>query len=255
MKKILLIAATISIFNFQLSTSFAQQPEALMQQGNEAYQKSDFPKAIESYTAILDAGYENADLYYNLGNAYFRMEEYGQAILNYHRALHLRPNFREARQNLELAESRTNDQITPLPEFFLSRWLTALIQWLSPQGWRIAVLIILLITCATVVFFFLSHDYRWRKGTLIGAIVSLLLLVLTSVCAISSSHRFNRHDQAVVTLPMIVVKGSPDPDSVDKLVLHEGTVVTIDETIGDWHKIHIADGNTGWLPLNEITII
>ena len=92
MKRIL----SILILAVALSAT-AQTPRQLMQQGNDAYAKSDFAEAVRLYNTVLDAGYQSADLYYNLGNAHFRMEDYGLAILNYERALRLKPNFRPAR--------------------------------------------------------------------------------------------------------------------------------------------------------------
>ncbi len=234
---------------------FAQTPQELMQKGNEAYGKSDFVGAANAYNAILEAGYTSADLYYNLGNAYYRQEEYGLAILNYERALRIKPNFRDARQNLQLANTKTEDEISELPEIFIVQWARALTSWFSPAGWRVVLLVLLALLAALVVVVFLSQDYRWRKRSLIGSIVVVLLLLVSLACAIASGVRANRHNEAIVTAPMLVVKGSPESESIDKFILHEGTKVGIDETLGDWYKIHIADGNTGWVLTEEVTII
>lgn len=233
----------------------AQNLDELMTRGNDAFKSGDFAAAVEAYSAILDAGHESADLYYNMGNAYYRMEELGQAVLNYERALRIQPNFRDARQNLELTQSKTEDQIAPLPEVFLTKWARALTCLFSPTGWRIALLAVAALLALLVVIFLLSTDYGWRKGTLAGSAVATLLLIVCIACAIASSIRYNRHNEAVVTLPMTVVKSSPEEGSVDKMVLHEGTKVTIDESLGGWHKIHIADGNTGWVEESDVTII
>ena len=244
---LLLLATAIS--------AAAQTPQALMQQGNEAYTKGDFAAAVQAYNAVLDAGYQSADLYYNLGNAHYRLEEYGLSILNYERALRLRPNFRDAKENLDLVDSKTEDNISQLPEIFLVQWAHNVVAWFSPTGWRVCTLILLAILGALVVLFLLSRDYSWRKGALIGGIATLVLLLLCIACTISSTVRYNRHNQAIVTVPMAVVKSSPEENSVDKLSLHEGTKVGIDETLGEWHKIHISDGNSGWLTATDVTII
>ena len=88
-----------------------------------------------------------------------------------------------------------------------------------------------------------------------GLYIILVLIITCSACSVAASIRYNSHDKAIVTSPMVVVKSSPETGSIDKLVLHEGTKVDIQETIGEWHKIHIADGNTGWVEQSEITII
>ena len=250
MKKILIL-----ILLAMAVSATAQTPEQLMLQGNDAYAKADYPAAIQHYNAVLHAGQQSADLYYNLGNAHYRQEEYGLAILNYERALRLNPRFTEARENLDLANTKTEDEIAPLPEIFLLQWAHNVVAWFSPTGWRIIFLCLLAVLGALTALFVLRDDYLWRKWTLIGGSVTAVLLLLSLACTISSSVRYNRHDGAIVTVPMAVVKSSPESGSVDKLILHEGTKVKIDETVGDWHKVRIADGNTGWLPQAEITII
>lgn len=250
MKKTLILLLLATALN-----AAAQTPQQLMQRGNDAYAKGDFVAAAQAYNAVLDAGYESADLYYNLGNVYYRQEEYGLSILNYERALRLKPNFRDAKQNLDLADSKTEDQIAALPEIFLAQWAHSVVAWFSPTGWRICTLILLTLLGTAVVLFLLSRDYAWRKGALIGGIVTLVFLLLCISCTISASVRYNRHNQAIVTAPMAVVKSSPEENSIDKLVLHEGTKVNIEETLGEWHKIQIADGNNGWLQTDEVTII
>lgn len=249
MKKALFI-----ILLFITCTLQAQTPQQLMQQGNDAYAKGDFAAAADAYNAVLDAGFRSADLYYNLGNSYYRLEEFGMAILNYERALALKPNFRDARQNLELANSKTEDEIAVLPEFFAVRWAHAVVAWLTPAGWLVLTLILLAVVCGLAATFILSRDYHWRKTSLIAGIATILLLAISIACA-ASSNNGQRHNKAIVTNPMVVVKSSPESTSIDKLILHEGTKVAIDETLGAWHKIRIADGNTGWVEDNEITIL
>lgn len=236
-------------------TAMAQSPKQLMSQGNMAYQKSDFATAAKCYSEVLEAGYADAEVYYNLGNAYFRQDEFGQAILNYERALRLKPNFRDAQENLDLAYSKTEDEIKALPELFIVTWARNVTNWFSHTGWRIVILCLLALIGAAVVVFALSSDYLWRKGSLIGGGAATALLLIAIACSIATGVRQNSHSKAIVTSPLVVVKSSPENNSVDKLILHEGTKVDVEETLGEWHKIHIADGNTGWLTDTDITII
>lgn len=250
MKKIL----SIILFSWTV-TAMAQSPRELMSQGNVAFQKSDFVTAAKCYSKILEAGYANADVYYNLGNAYYRQDEFGQAILNYERALRLKPNFRDAQENLDLANSKIEDEIKALPELFIVTWARNITTWFSHTGWRIVILCLLALLGAAVAIFVLSRDYLWRKGALIGGIAVTGLLLIAIACSIATGVRQNSHNKAIVTSPLVVVKSSPESNSVDKLILHEGTKVDVEETLGDWHKIHIADGNTGWLTDADITVI
>lgn len=250
MKKIL----SIILFSWTV-TAMAQSPRELMSQGNVAFQKSDFVTAAKCYSKILEAGYANADVYYNLGNAYYRQDEFGQAILNYERAIRLKPNFRDAQENLDLANSKIEDEIKALPELFIVTWARNITTWFSHTGWRIVILCLLALLGAAVAIFVLSRDYLWRKGALIGGIAVTGLLLIAIACSIATGVRQNSHNKAIVTSPLVVVKSSPESNSVDKLILHEGTKVDVEETLGDWHKIHIADGNTGWLTDADITVI
>lgn len=236
-------------------TAMAQSPRELMSQGNVAFQKSDFVTAAKCYGKILESGYANADVYYNLGNAYYRQDEFGQAILNYERALRLKPNFRDAQENLDLANSKIEDEIKALPELFIVTWARNITTWFSHTGWRIVILCLLALLGAAVAIFVLSRDYLWRKGALIGGIAVTGLLLIAIACSIATGVRQNSHNKAIVTSPLVVVKSSPESNNVDKLILHEGTKVDVEETLGDWHKIHIADGNTGWLTDADITVI
>lgn len=250
MKKIL----SIMLLSWTV-TAMAQSPRELMSQGNVAFQKSDFVTAAKCYGKILESGYANADVYYNLGNAYYRQDEFGQAILNYERALRLKPNFRDAQENLDLANSKIEDEIKALPELFIVTWARNITTWFSHTGWRIVILCLLALLGAAVAIFVLSRDYLWRKGALIGGIAVTGLLLIAIACSIATGVRQNSHNKAIVTSPLVVVKSSPESNSVDKLILHEGTKVDVEETLGDWHKIHIADGNTGWLTDADITVI
>ncbi len=251
MKKI----AILILLALTAPTALAQTPQQLMQKGNEAYSHGNYEAAADAYEVILATGLQSAELYYNLGNAYYRQEELGQAILNYERALRLNPHFRDARENLDLCYSKTEDGIESLPQIFLVQWAQAIVNWFSPTGWLVAIIILFALLGALVVIFFVSSDYGWRKRSLFLGILVSLLLMLSVGCTIASYVRYNRHDKAIITSPMIVLKGSPEAHSIDKMILHEGTPVNIDETLGDWYKIHIADGTTGWVESSDITII
>lgn len=251
MKKIIFILSVI----LSVQTAVAQTPQQLLQNGNKAYSEGNYESAAEFYNAILNSGQQSPELYYNLGNAYYRMEELGLAILNYERALRLKPHFSDARQNLELAYSKTDDEIEILPTLFLAQWSHDIVNLFSPAGWLIVLLIIVAILAALTVFFFVVSDYSWRKRSLLIGVLFSIVLLLSIACTTASHIQYNRHDKAIITKPMTVVKSSPEATGIDKMVLHEGTNVSIDETLGSWYKIHIADGNTGWIESSEATII
>lgn len=227
-------------------------PRQTMEAANKAYEAKDYATAAEQYESVLSQGLSSTELLYNLGNAYFRMGDYAKATLNYERALRLSPNDTEIKENLELTQSRTLDNIEPLPEFFLARWYNAFLGIASTTGWKIVTLILVALLLAAVVTLVLSSAYTARKWCLMASMILAGLVVVSGINTIVSGSRMNDKDEAIVMPTMISVKSSPEEGSVEKFVLHSGTKVEITDEVNDWLKISIADGNKGWLRTNEI---
>lgn len=216
------------------------------QAADENYQQGKYSEAIEQYEKILADGLTSPDLYYNLGNAYYRTAQYGRAILNYERALRLQPSMSDARENLALANSKTVDRITPLPRLFLVNWYNALITHLTPHTWSILLCLFFLLVGASLVLLLLSRSITTKKISLAALILSGLLVLFTLFFLFKSSSFFNSHREAVILDASVTVKSSPEIQSVDKLILHEGTKVSISESLSGWYKITLADGTSGW---------
>lgn len=240
------------LLHFILLTSFVHLQETAATEADEAYRQGDYATAIECYEAVLDKQCTSADLYYNLGNAYYRTDRMGLAILNYCRALRLDPAMGDARENLALAESRTVDRITPLPKLFIVRWIDELCTRLTPAAWRVVWLVLLALVALSVVTLRLGASRNMRKTGLVAGVVCLLLLLMATWLMLRTSHRYNAHSEAVILQPAVTVKGSPEQQSVDKLILHEGTRVTVSDSLAGWYKIAIADGTTGWCSKTDL---
>ncbi len=216
-------------------------------EANTAYDSDDYNSALSRYNDIRDAGWESWQLYYNMGNTYYRLDELGRSILYYERALRLAPNNKEIKDNLRLAQSKTTDKIEQLPQNLFVQCFNNILHLTSPRGWRVICIILMVLLCTTAAIFFVSSNYVIRKRTFL-IIVPLLLLIVFSVCnATISSRNVTSNHKAIVTSPLVVVKGAPDPTAVDKFVLHEGTEVTLIETDNNWWHIEIADGKEGWM--------
>lgn len=241
-----------------LLSAFAVQAETVQQmwaRGNDAYGKSDYPAAIAAYEGILQAGQQSAELYYNLGNAYYRQNEIGQAIFCYERALRLRPNFRDCRENLNLANSKTEDNIENLPELFIKRWGQAIVNLFTLNGWMVVILILLAIYFGCLLYIRYFADGQPLRIALYGSFVVIFLTIVAFICFFVARSQAKTHNQAIILQPAITVMSSPESTGVEKFILHEGTKVSIQEDLGDWYKIQIADGNTGWIGADEISII
>lgn len=219
---------------------------------DDLYRMDDYQGAIAAYEDILAGGKTSADLHYNLGNAYYRDGQLGKAILNYERALRLKPNMTDAKENLALANARTADRITTLPQMFIVRWWNSLTTAITPHGWRIIWLVMLAIVGIGIVMLRTGRSSSLRKGGLTMTAVSLLFLLLASALLISATRTYNAHPYAIITDQAVTLKASPDNKSIDKMILHEGTKVKILDDLTGWYKISIADGTNGWCQQNSM---
>lgn len=222
-------------------------PEALWQMGNTAYNEGKWAQAEECYTRIIEQGQYSAALYYNLANAHFKQEELGKALLYYNRALRLRPADEDIRHNLEYAEQSTKDSIEEIPEFFLKTWIKSLRGALSCTAWSILSLILLVAALAFALIYLLAQRLSLRKmGFYLMATASLLFVVATAF-AWSERNMLVERNEAIVMNTAVSIKSSPDRSATELFVLHEGTKVTIGETIDGWAEVRIADGRKGWI--------
>lgn len=247
-RKILLII-------FFLSSFLTAQPDIFLQQGNRYYQKQQYDQAIQSYNKVLNEGFESSELYYNLGNAYYRQGKLGYAILNYERALKLSPGDEDIQHNLALANSRTIDKINTLPDFFIFQWWESFLALFSFSGWvYISYFFYIILLCLIIFYFFTRKPDYQRISFFTGLGILLLLIISVSVSSIKYNREFNIKNGVVVD-QSATAKLSPDPDSKDAFVIHEGLKVKLEDKVDNYYKIRLKDGKLGWLPENNIKMI
>ena len=246
---------TILLFA-SVSATMAQPTSAeRWEMGNKAYMDGAYDKAVEEYSAILEGGEYSMELYYNLANAYFKMERIGKAILYYNKALRIAPSQEDVLHNLAIAETRTKDKITAVPEFFLHRWMRVVRNSVSCNAWGGLSLLFFALILTFALLFLLASRLGVRKAGFYGALCSLLLFVATTAFAISSRNDILTEDEAVVMSSAISVKSSPDRSATDLFVLHEGTKLRIVAEFDEWIEVVIADGKKGWTERKNIETI
>lgn len=219
---------------------------ALWERANQAYIDGNYDAAVADYQTIEGRGYTSARLYYNMGNAYYKQGQIGSAILYYNRALVVAPSMDDARYNLEIAEAQTKDKIAVVPEFFLNRWLRTFKSSISCTVWSGMSVVLFAVVLIFALLFLLGSRIKVRKAGFYGALVALLLFVVTTIFAVSSRNDIIDRSGAIVMSSAISVKSSPDRAATDMFVLHEGTKVEISAEIDGWCEVTIADGKKGW---------
>ncbi len=219
---------------------------------NSLYAKGDYTNAAKQYEKILSENKVAPELYFNLGNAYYKSNEIGRSILNYERALRLSPSFDDARFNLELAQLKVVDNIVPSQTFFIGRWIQNLIKLLPSNEWMFSSFGVFIL-CLFFVFLFIFGPSRFVRKMSFNFALALLALTLISLtfAGVRRNQMYN-HSEAIVMTGVISVKSSPDKSGTDLFQLHEGAKVSIKSTLGSWTEIKLANGSIGWVEQTNI---
>lgn len=220
---------------------------AAWDKANRAYSQGQYARALDGYLAIEKTGNVSADLYYNIGNTYFRLKRVGESVLYFERAVKMNPGHRDARYNLDIAQSKTIDRIEAIPDFFLLSWWNALGACLHPSTWGILSLVFVLLTGMAIIGLFFISSIRLRKWCFWGGSSSGFLLVVCLIFGFQTRAKYFDDSQEIIVQPVVSVKGSPDERGTNLFLLHEGTHVTRMDRVSHWKKIHTADGNEGWI--------
>ena len=231
-------------------------PDSLWKAGVEAYSAGNYTQALQDWEDVRATGLMSKELYYNLGNAYFKTGEIAPAILWYERALRLDPSDADVRYNLEFARAQTQDKIDEVPEIFFEQWGHAMCYLLPSNTWAALGLVFFGLTVLLVLLFLLGRTSTQRRVGFFAAIVTLLLSGLGWDFAQWQRTEAQRQDMAIVMRPVSSVKSSPSAEGAkDLFILHEGTRVKILDNVSGFSNIELADGRQGWIPSGEIEII
>ncbi len=247
-KNILIVLA----FQVVATNLLAINSDSLIQSANSVYNQGLYDSAINTYNKVLKSGVESGELYYNLGNAYYKNNDVASAILYYEKAAKLLPNDKDIKYNLSIANSMIVDKIDKVPELFYKKWWNYFYNALGVNAWTIFVIISFALLTAAIGLFVISRTRNNRK---LWFYLGLLLLIITIFATTLASQKYYlslNHNEAIVTTSSLTVKSSPTQNSVDLFVIHEGTKVKIIDRINDWAEIKIQNGSVGWLPESSI---
>lgn len=233
--------------------AFSVDPSEVFAEADKAYIKGDYKTAVIKYEQILsDNKVCNTELYYNLGNAYFKLTDYPNAILNYERALKQKPNDQDIRFNISIANTRIEDKIEVVPEMFYKRWFVTFREMGSANTWGFLFISMLWICAGCFFFYVLGKSLFIRKLGFYSGLVLMLTSFVVLGLGISIYNQQTNHNQAIVFSGSVPVKSSPVESGTSLFVIHAGTKVSLIDELGDWVKIQLADGNEGWLPLADL---
>ena len=253
------IIATMALLILTLPASFAA---TAVQQADSAYNKKNFQDALYYYQAAAEKDGVSSDLYYNMGNTYYRLGDLGHAVLNYRRALALDPSNEEARLNLEFVRTKITDK----PEddsTFLRNVHLKIVSWMSPDAWAWTSMGVFALMIGLIAIYLFAPSVNARKVGFFGAFVILFIFIYTLYVAWSSANAYNGNGRAVVTAPVTNLRSTPasSNSSADKVVpIHEGTELIIldslatpdDPKVPLWYDVKINNTSRAWLPAADV---
>lgn len=246
MKKIFLL------FMLFANTLIAQSVDDIFNSANDFYKNEKFEKAIELYHQIESKGTISVELYYNLGNSYYKINKVGPSIYYFEKTLKLDPTNEDAQNNLIFAKRLALDNIQEIPKSIFQKININYLQKLSYNQWAMVSVVFSFVACLLFLLFYFANSPTIKRIYFGSSIISFLALIITFSITYSQFLYFKNNKEAIVFAETSSVKNAPTLNSEDVFILHEGTKVIVLDAIDNWKKIKLADGKQGWIFAKEI---
>lgn len=249
MKQIVyMLVLTVSSFVFG-------QSNTLFEQGNTLYNEGKYQDAINSYEAILEHGEHSAELYYNLANAYYKLNSIAPSIYYYEKALLLNPNDEEIKNNAAFARNMTVDAIDTIPEVGFTRIMKTITNTFSFDAWAVVAVALVFAFVILFLMYYFSYGTNKKRILFLSSGVSMACALMALFFAFQKFNLDQNDQPAIVFAQESQIKTEPNLRSEEAFRLHEGTKVQVLESLKDWQKIKLSDGKTGWIPKDDIKLL
>tara|TARA_R100000935_G_scaffold58661_1_gene96840 strand:+ start:514 stop:1218 length:705 start_codon:yes stop_codon:yes gene_type:complete len=231
------------------------QNNALFEKANEAYNEGNYPEAVSRYKEVLKNGEESAELYYNLANAHYKLNQIAESIYNYEKALLLDPGDKTIKNNLEFASNMLIDDIKVVPKSGLSNFITNIISIFSFNGWAWIAIIAVVVFSVLFLLYYFSIASKWKRVFFTVAITAVVISFICLIFAFYLKDVTQNEEFAIVFAEEVPVRNEPNLRGEELFLLHEGTKVQILSTFQDWVQLELANGSTGWLDKSSIKFL
>ena len=239
----------IILFLFQMLS--ASEWDVYLKEGNKAYSEGKYEDAVMHYSKIIENEVESGELYFNLGNSYYKLDEIGKSIFYYEKALNFIEGDEALDQNLKIAQLKIIDKIEPIPKLFVWEWIDTVIKILSIENWgRLSLGLFFLAAIVFSLFILFTKNLLFRLSW-----IFLILFSISIFIFIGRIYLFESNEFGIIFENKIAVMSEPNLGASEAFILHEGTKVKINRELNDWLEISIADGKTGWCKSNLIGVI
>lgn len=222
------------------------------EQGNQFYQKENYSAAISSFESIINSGKQSAEVYFNLGNCYYKLHKVAPAIYNYEKALLLTPNDSETKTNLDFARKMAIDDIKVIPKVGFNKVIADFTSNYYYDTWAWVAVTFAFVFLLFFIGYYFSHKTTIKRIFFLGMFVWLLAIIVSIASGFYEKNRNDNERPAIVFAETTTVKSEPKTTAADAFVLHEGTKVFILESIANWKKVELTDETTGWIEESAI---
>jgi tetratricopeptide (TPR) repeat protein len=220
--------------------------------GNSLYQKGKYQEAISAYESELSAKKQSAELYFNLGNCYYKLNKVAPSIYNYEKALLQNPDDAEIQNNLKFAQKLQIDDIKEVPKVGFNKVIQDFTNSFHYNTWGGITVGLSIVFLLFFIGYYFSQITISKRLFFLGMFGVMLLLLVSVSSAIFEKNQFNNDQPAIVFSEVVSVKSEPKVGAADSFLLHEGTKVYVMETLDNWNKIQLTDGNEGWIEKSAI---
>lgn len=253
--KIQLLIATLLVVGSLARGQNPPNSDSSFIAANRAYGEENFDEAINLYQNILSQDLESAEVYFNLGNSFYKIRNYPKAILNYERALLLDPRNENIKYNINKARIYNVDKIDDIPEFIIQRGINGIIGSFKSNTWAVISVFCFAAGLLLLLIYFLSMNISLKRIGFYSGIILLFSAILAFGISSRTKSLQQRSNGAIVISPTITIKGSPSEGGTDLFIIHEGTKVYLLDQLNDWYEIKLGDGKQGWLQQTDIEVI
>ena len=241
-------------FFILLIFSNTQNGDDLFKESNDLYTNGDYQNAVEGYLDILKSGFESAELYFNIGNSFYKLNNIPESNYYYEKAKSISPNDDDILTNLSFAQNLRIDKIETLPITDIQNLKLSILDLLSEKGWSFMLISLIWMMCFAFTFYILSNDSKFKRSFFS---ISLLFLILSSFTLFVNIEKKKNSEikYAIIYDKEIEVWSEPNNISELKFLLHEGTKVKQIDVIEDWLNIQLENGTIGWIQSSSLRIL
>ncbi len=245
------ISVVLSLMSLSL---FSGNVEQLIDSAQNSFMQTQYAAALEMYDSVCNMGYSSSDLYYNIGNCYYRLNDIPNSVYYYEKALMLDPSNDDAEFNLNIANRQLKQIVEPLPMPFYTRLGIKILNIMSSDAWTILNIVFLVLTLIGIALYLFLGRIALRKLGFSIAVISLVFFIFTAICAHKSSVVILENNYAIV-FEQSMVKSSPNADAVNSFEIYEGIKVQVVDSANGMYNIKLDDGKEGWMDMSDVKLL